>query len=99
MKNDGDLLKPGQDAAHHPAEPARPALALGLDEATEGIDVMAEDAGSLRRQFMGQLAVAVIADMENVKCITQSAGMTRIIPEPIEKPIAVGRPALAANSR
>jgi hypothetical protein len=45
------LTEPSESSFHHGAKPERARLALGLQNTTEGIQVMASDHGSARRQI------------------------------------------------
>ena len=56
-----------ENAFRHGAKPTRARLALRLQHANERIQIVAGDHGSVRRQVMDQLGIAMIDQMKQIE--------------------------------
>jgi len=98
------LAETVQDVPGHRAEPARAGFAARVEEAAEGIEVVAGDDGSSRRQHVDELAVAVVDEVVQVErtAAGDAAEHAGVIDEPVQQAIGVpggGRSALPGETR
>ena len=61
------LLQPVEDAPGHRPEPARAGLGGRVEQAAEGVEVVAGDDRPARRQGVDELGVAVVDQVEQVE--------------------------------
>src|SRR5207237_8838929 len=66
VKDHGGLLKAPEDPSCHRLEPAWPGFPLRLQQTPKRVQVMAEDAGTVLRQSVYELAITVVADMKEM---------------------------------
>src|SRR5262249_46578297 len=89
VKDQRCLLQAMQDPPHQEAIPLWPDLAGRLEYGTEGIEVVTIDSRPLRGQFMDQMRVAVVANVEELKFSPELAQVARIDPEAIEQAVGI----------
>src|SRR5690606_33264390 len=69
------------DAARHPPERRRAALDARLQDRAERIQVVAGDEHARGGQFVHEMPVAVIDDVEDVRLAAKAAHAPRVVPE------------------
>ena len=99
MEHDRRLLQPGQDPLRHGAEPPRPGVGDRVEQAAEGVQVVAVHPGPPGRQGVNELGVGVVGDVEQVEPPDRLAGVPGEEDEPIEQPIGVERGTPPADHR
>src|SRR5438445_9641810 len=89
VKDHGGLLEATEDPACHRLEPAWPGVALRLQQTAKCILVVAENAGTVRRQNVYELGITVVADMKEIEITDARAEVARIVPKPVRESIDV----------
>jgi hypothetical protein len=64
---------------------------LRFQQTPKRVEIVAEDARSLRRQFVHQMRVAVIRDMKEIRVVSATLQVSRVDDEPIPGPVRVQR--------
>jgi hypothetical protein len=98
-ENNGRLLQSVQDAPGQGAKPCRARLSFRFQEATKGVQIMAEDARPFRRQHANQMGVTMIANVEVIEIISLLTEMSRIIPKAGQQPISIPSGLSPADER
>ena len=62
-------------------------LVVRTEERAERVEIVAGDDGSVRRQPVDQLGVAVIDNVEHVEILREPTDMPRVIPQPVDQSI------------
>src|SRR5437879_5882906 len=99
VKDHGGLLEATEDPACHRLEPAWPGFALRLQQTAKCIQVVAENAGTVRRQNVYELGITVIADMKEIEIARPRAEVARVVPKSVRQSIRVDRGATCAQPR
>jgi hypothetical protein len=81
------LAKTTHDASGHAPEQKRAALRLVLKETPESIHIMTGDNGSLSREFVNQMSVAVIYNVKEIELRATAAKEARVIQEAVEQAV------------
>ena len=80
---------PFQDAFGEGPEPEGTGRVDGVEEAAEGVEVMAGDDGALRRKLERKMRVAMVDDVEEVKFSGLAAQPSGIVDHTIPQPVRI----------
>ena len=99
VEHDRGRLQPLQRAAGQAAEPPRPRLRRRVEQAAEGVEVVAEHADAAGRERARGHRITVVRDVEPIEPRANGLEVPRQIDVPVEQPVGVERGPLAADDR